>query len=123
MRLLRAVKRSTSPWSAERRPVTRVALSWSSHRSGAATCSPRSAISTRMASMSSTCSMVCIVAWSCLISCSKSGPAITSKVTGRTAEWTNRSAPIRTTLRAEWSGSPRLVRLTRGGSPGAEHPR
>ena len=44
------------------------ALAWSSHRSGAATCSPRSAISARIASRSSTCSMVCIVAWSCLIS-------------------------------------------------------
>ena len=77
----RFVNRSRSPWSSESRPVTRVALAWSSHRSGAATCSPRSAISARIASRSSTCSMVCIVAWSCLIWVSKSGPATTGNPT------------------------------------------
>ena len=53
-RLSSSVKRSSSPCSAESRPVTRCALSWSSQRSGAATCSPRSAISSRMPSRSST---------------------------------------------------------------------
>ena len=52
------------------RPVTRVALVWSSHRSGAATCSPRSAISRLMPSRSSTWPIVLIVARSCLISVS-----------------------------------------------------
>ena len=54
----------------ESRPVTLVALAWSSHRSGAATWTPSSAISLRIASRSSTCSMVLMVARSCLISVS-----------------------------------------------------
>src|SRR3954469_24196333 len=81
MRPSSSVKRSSWPWRAERRPVTRVALAWSSHRSGAATCSPSSAISERMPSRSSTWPMVFIVARSCLISTSKSIPATRSKAT------------------------------------------
>ena len=79
------VNRSSSPCRAESRPVTRWALAWSSQRSGAATCSPRSAISARMPSRSSTCSMVCIVAWSCLIWVSKSGPATNRSLRGSPA--------------------------------------
>ena len=78
-----SLKRSSSPWSRDSRPVTRVALSWSSQRSGAATCSPRSAISARMPSRSSTWPIVFMVAWSCLISVSKSGPATRTNTTGR----------------------------------------
>ena len=61
--------------------VPAVALAWSSQKSGAATCSPRSAISARIPSRSSTWPMVFIVARSCLISTSNSIPATRSKVT------------------------------------------
>ena len=81
MRSSSAVNRSSSAWRTESRPVTCCAFAWSSHRSGAATCSPRSAISARMLSRSRTDPMVFIVAWSCLISESKSVAATKMKAT------------------------------------------
>src|SRR3954452_23258431 len=80
-RVCSELTRSSSPCSAESRPVTRWALAWSSQRSGAATCSPRSAISARMPSRSRTFSIVAMVAWSCLISESKSRAATRGYVT------------------------------------------